>query len=107
MESFARLLRGVGDADEGQAEVSLHINGEGFDRGDVEDAAALFFGGRRGKHEAVEAPEEGGEGFAGAGGCAEEGGFAPGDWFPAEELGAGGRVEDGVEPGADRRMKFG
>jgi len=70
VESFARLLRGVGDADEGRAQVALYINGEGFYGGDVEDAAALRLGGRRGKHEAVEAPEESGEGFAGAGGCA-------------------------------------
>ena len=50
------------------------------------------------EHEAVQAPEEGGEGFAGAGGGEDEGAFAAGDDGPAEALWGGGRVEDSLEP---------
>ncbi len=40
----AEALRGLGDADERGAKVALDVNGEGLDRGYIEDAAARFFG---------------------------------------------------------------
>ena len=54
--------------------------------------------GSRMQHEAVEAPEESGEGLAGAGGGQDEGAFAARDDRPAEALGSGGCIEDGLEP---------
>ena len=64
----AEALGGLRDADERGAEVALDVNGEGFDWGDIKDAATGFFGRLVGrKHQAVDAPEEGGEGFTGAG----------------------------------------
>ncbi len=44
------------------------------------------------------ADEEGGEGFAGAGGGGDEGGVAGDDGGPAGLLGLGGRAEFGEEP---------
>ena len=50
------------------------------------------------EHELVEAPQEGGEGFAGAGGGEDEGGVAAGDGGPALLLRDGGGFEDLAEP---------
>ncbi len=50
------------------------------------------------KHEPVEAPEEGGEGLAGAGGSKDQGAFAARDDRPAQALRGGGCIEDGPEP---------
>jgi hypothetical protein len=59
----------VGDAGERRAQVALDIDGQGLERRDVDDAAACLCSVvRRLEHEAVEAPEECGKGFAGAGG---------------------------------------
>ena len=107
VEGDARGAGGLGDADERGAEVAFDIDGEGLDGGDIEDAAALVARRDGGEHEAVDAPQKGGEGFAGAGGGEDEGGFAAGDGGPAELLGPGGSGEDGVEPGADGRVEEG
>ena len=45
VEGGVLRARGLGDADEGRLQVALDIDGEGFDGGDVEDAAALVAGG--------------------------------------------------------------
>lgn len=59
----------IGDAGKGRTEVAFHVNGEGLEGGNVDDAAARFLSvGRCLKHQPVEAPEEGGKGFAGPGG---------------------------------------
>lgn len=50
------------------------------------------------EHQAVEAPEEGGEGFAGTGGRKDQGAFAAGDDRPAHPLGGGRCVEDSAKP---------
>ncbi len=60
--------------------------------GFADDALGLL------EHELVEAPEEGGEGFASAGGGEDEGGVAAGDGGPALLLGQGGRFKDLAEP---------
>ena len=55
------------------------------------------------EHEAIKAPEEGSKGFSGSGGGENEGAFATGNHGPAEALGSGRSVEDGLEPlGRDR-----
>ena len=98
----AETLGGLRDADERGAEVALDVNGEGFDWGYIEDAAAGFFGRLvGGEHQAVDAPEEGGESFAGAGGGEDQRRIAAGDGGPAEDLRARGAGEDGGEPVAD------
>ena len=46
----------------------------------------------------IERPEEGGEGFAGAGGGDDEGVVAVADALPGAFLGGGGCAEGGAEP---------
>ena len=50
------------------------------------------------EHETVEAPEEGSESLAGAGGGQDERALAARDDRPAQPLRGGGRVKDGLEP---------
>ncbi len=64
----AEALRSVRDADKWGAKIAFDIDGEGFDGGDVDNAAALGFRRSGSKHEAIDGPEKCGEGFAGAGG---------------------------------------
>ena len=102
----AEALGGLRDADERGAKVALDVNGEGLDRGYIEDAAARFFGRLiGGEHQAVDAPEEGGESFTGAGGGEDQRGVAARDCGPAEDLRARGTGEDGGEPVADGGVK--
>ena len=102
----AETLGGLGYADERSAEVAFDVNGEGFDRGYIEDAATGFFGRLvGGEHQAVDAPEEGGESFAGTCGGEDERRIAACDGGPSEDLRARGAGEDGGEPIADGRMK--
>jgi len=66
---MSEALGGLSDSDKWSAEVALDVDGESFDWRYIDDAAARFF--RRfvrGEHQAVDAPEECGESFAGAGG---------------------------------------
>jgi len=61
----AEALGGLRDSDERGAEVALDVDGESFDWRYIDDAAAGFFGWLIGrKHQAVDAPEKCGEGFA-------------------------------------------
>ena len=105
VEGDAGGAGGLGDADQRGLQVAFDVDGEGLDGGDVEDAAA-FVARRDGReHEAIDAPQKGGEGFAGAGGGEDEGGFAARDGGPAELLRSRGGGEDGVEPRADGRVE--
>src|ERR1019366_783509 len=83
VESDAPGAGGPGDAGEGGAQVAFDIDGKRLDGRDVEDAAALVARRHGGEHEAVDAPQECGEGFAGTGGGEDEGGVAAGDGGPA------------------------
>jgi hypothetical protein len=96
---------GLGDADQRGAQVAFDIDGEGLDGGNVEDAAALAARRDGREHKVIDAPQEGGDGFAGAGGGEDEGGFAARDGGPAELLRPRGGGEDGVEPGAHGRVE--
>ena len=98
---------GLGDADQRGAQVAFDIDGEGLDGRNVEDAAALVARRDGREHEAIDAPQKGGEGFAGAGGGEDEGGFAARDGGPAELLRPRGGGEDGVEPRAHGRVEEG
>jgi hypothetical protein len=97
----------IGDAGKGGAEVAFNVDSEGLEGGDVDDAAARVLSHRRMEHEAVETPEERGEGFAGSGGGEDEGAFAARDDGPAEALRGGGCVEDGAEPFGGDGMEAG
>jgi hypothetical protein len=99
-------LRGLGDADEWCAKIAFDIDGEGFDGGDVDDAAALGFWRSGSKHQAIDGPEKCGKGFAGTGGGENQSGLAVRDGGPAENLGTSGRGKDGGEPVADSGMKL-
>ena len=99
--------RGLGDADQRRAQVALDVDGEGFDGRNVEDAAALVARRDGREHQAVDAPQKGGERLAGAGGREDQGGFAARDGGPAELLRPRGGGEDGVEPRTHRRMEEG
>jgi hypothetical protein len=101
----ARALGGLRNADERGAEVAFDVRGERFNRRDVEYAAALRFFGDGREHQAVDAPEEGRESFAGAGGRENQSGIAASDGGPAERLRLGGAGENGFEPIANRRVK--
>src|SRR5581483_9384722 len=102
---------------ERRAQVALHVDGERFERGDVEHAAplvgrrppsragasaslaeALGGGGQRREHQTVETPKKCGERLAAAGGREDEGRLAARDRRPAELLRAGGRGERAGEP---------
>jgi hypothetical protein len=96
----------VCDADQRRVEVAFDVSGEGFERREIDDAAAAFGRiGRRAQHQLVQAPEEGGEGFAGAGGCEDERRFAACDGGPAFDLGRGGGVEDLAKPARGNGME--
>src|ERR1035441_5513825 len=105
VEGDAGGAGGLRDADQRGAEVAFDINGQGLDGGNVEDAAALVARRNGHEHEAIDAPQKGGEGLAGAGGGQDKGGFAAGDGGPAELLGPRGGGEDGVEPRAHGRVE--
>ena len=101
VERDAAAAGHVGDAGEGRAQVALHVDGEGLEGRNIDDAAALFLALPDGvEHQPVEAPEEGREGFAGSGGSQDEGAFAAGDDRPAQSLRGGGCVKDGLNHSA-------
>ena len=107
VELDSRGTGGLGDAHQRGAQVAFDIDGEGFDGGNVDDAAALVARRDGREHQSIDAPQKGGEGLAGARGGEDEGGFAARDGGPAELLRARGRGEDGVEPGSYGRVEEG
>ncbi len=106
VERLAQALGGEADAGQRRPQVLLDVDRQGPQRGDVDQpGAVLAVAGRRRRHQAVEAPEEGGEGLAGAGGGQHQGVVARRDGRPALGLRRGGLGEGGGEPGADRRRE--
>ncbi len=127
MDADAHAARHVGDAREWRAQVALHVNGQRLERRDVDHTAAA---GRAGlivskercvpfvscslgslspasEHQPVKAPEECGEGFAGAGGGQDQRALSARDGWPALPLRRGGRLKDGAEPCGGDGMKRG
>ncbi len=102
-DAFARGH--VGDALQRRAQVAFHVDGERLERRDVDDAATMRSARRCLHHEAVDAPEEGGERLAGSGWGEDQGGVAAGDRRPAFALRRGWGVEDGAEPGSGEGME--
>ena len=83
----AGAARGFRDSGEWCPKIALDIDGEGFERRNVEDARAFRGALRlRMEHEAIQAPEEGREGFAAAGGREDQSAFAAGNDRPAHAL---------------------
>ena len=90
-------LGGQADAGERRPQVLLDVDGEGPQRRDVEDpGAGVAVGGRRLGHQAVDAPQEGGEGLARAGGGQDQRVAPAGDGRPALGLGRRGLAEGGA-----------
>jgi len=100
VEVRSEAFRVAGDADQGRAEVAFDVHRQGLERGDVEDAAALFLVRDRREHQVVDGGQEGGEGLAGAGGRKDEAGLPALNGGPGQLLGSGGLLEGGGEPGA-------
>ena len=105
VEGDAPAAGHVGDAGERRTQIALDVDGQGFEGRDVDDpcshlsfrrqscpaALALSYVLRTWmEHQPVEAPEEGGEGFAGSGGGEDQGAFAASDDRPAQRCGAVG-----------------
>jgi len=91
---------GVADADQRGAQVPLDVGGEGLEGGDVEHAAPLGGRGERLGEQAVDRPEERGEGLARAGRRDHEGVAAARDGVPRARLRGGRRRERPGEPRA-------
>ena len=101
-----------GDALKRCAKVALDVYREGFEGTDVDNVAGLagdglwiLCVGGRVKHETVETPEEGGEGFSGSSGSEDECALTARDGGPAEALWRGGCAEGGAEPLGGEGMK--
>ena len=102
---FAEAFGGEGDAGQRGAQVALDVVGQRLERRDVEDAdrAGSLAGGRRARvrGEAIEGPEEGGQGLATPRRGVDQRVLATGDGLPAAGLGVGGRLEARLEPVTD------
>ena len=96
------------DLEERLVEVLLHVVAERLEGRDVEDLGALGEGSGEGlADQRVDAGEEGGEGFAAAGGGGDEGVAAGKDVRPAGNLRLGGRAEAREKPFAHDGMRPG
>ena len=106
---LAQPLRREADARERGTQVALDVVGQGLERADVQDAdaaAVLAAGLRSGMgDEAIERPEEGGEGLAAAGRRVDERVLARRDGRPAAVLRLRGPLERALEPLADGRAE--
>ena len=87
-----------------RAQVALDVVGERLQRRDVDQARVLSAGSTG---EPVEAPQEGGERLARAGGRGDEHVLAGGDGRPGLRLGRGRRLERALEPVAYGRREGG
>ena len=100
----AEALRAGPDAGQGGAEVALDVDGEGFERGDVQHPAATLrllrhrFGG-----EPVQRPQERGQGLARPRRGDHQGVLAAAHRVPRPQLGGRGRGEGAGEPVPRRR----
>ena len=106
---LAEALRRQADPGQRRPQVALDVVGQGLERRDVQDAdvpglAALR---RRARvaGQAVEAPQEGGQGLAAPGRGVDQGVMAVRDRRPALGLGLGRGLEAALEPVADRRRE--
>ena len=99
VKGHAAATRHVGNAGKGRAQVAFDVDGQGLEGRDIDDAAApiLPFG-QIVEHEPVQAPEEGCQGLAGAGGGENQGALPARDHRPAQTLRSGGAIKDGFEP---------
>ena len=104
-----QALGGQRDARQRGAQVALHVVGEGLERADVQDADAARVPARRRRprvlDQAVQAPQERGEGLAAAGGGMDQGAAAGADRRPALRPGPawGPRTSPRTRPGRRAR----
>ncbi len=101
-----QALRGQRDARQRCAQVAFHIVGEGLEGADVQDADAPRVPARWRRpgmlDEAVQAPQERGQGLAAAGGGVDEGAPPGADRRPPLGLGRRRGLERRLEPGPHR-----
>ena len=95
------------DAGDRRAQVALDVDGEGLQRRDVEDAAALRLGGLRREHQPVDRRQKGRQRLARAGRREEQRRAPAQDRRPALFLGRRGPGEGRAKPVADRRRESG
>ena len=100
-ERARRALGREPDPGERRPQVLLDVDGERLERRDVEHAAPLGGGRRRLGREAVDRPQERGEGLARAGGSEDQRVVARARSPATPLLGGRGLGERGVEPGPD------
>ena len=94
---------GVRDPDQRATQIALDVDGKRLHGRDVKDSAAgLAILRRWGRGQAVERPQEGRQGLAGAGGRDDQGVLAAADGLPGALLGGRGLPETPAEPGGRR-----
>ena len=101
MGAVAATFGDAGNPGQRRAQVALDVDGQRLERGDVEDPApgALVPGGAGVGDDAVDRPEEGGEGLARPGGGHHQGVLVAADRVPRPQLGGGGFGKGRLEPG--------
>ena len=99
------MPRAAADAHQRRPQVAVDVVGEGLHRGHIKDATALPLRRHRLGHEAVEAPEEGGQRLAAAGRGGHERVPPGGHLLPAALLDVGRPGEGGAEPVPSRRRE--
>ncbi|MFN7980038.1 MAG: hypothetical protein U0P30_18035 [Vicinamibacterales bacterium] len=97
--------RHLRDAGEWRPQVALDVDGERFQRRDVEHAATRVARRQRRRHQPIETPEERGERLAGAGRCQDQRGVAARDRRPAQRLRTRRRGERLREPRRHRGLE--
>ena len=96
---FARVVFAQArDSGQRRAQVAFDVGAECLEWRNIKDARAARGSGFVFAVQGVECPEEGSEGFTGAGGGDDEGVVTVADAFPGAFLGGGGCAEGGAEP---------
>ena len=104
----AESLGGQGDAGQRCTEVAVDVVDQGLQGGDVEDAQALSrVRGLVLGQQTIQAPQEGGQRLAAAGGCTDQAVLPCGDGRPTLRLRLGGCLERTLEPRARGRLEDG
>ncbi len=107
VKGLAEFLRHLRDADQRGLEVAFNVHRQGFDRGNVKDAAPLIRRGFRSEHQAINAGQKRRQSFSCTRRGENQGGIAARDGGPPQQLGFGRGRENGLKPGTDRGMKEG
>jgi hypothetical protein len=105
MERVAKSLRRLRDANQRSSQIALNVHCEGLDWRNVKDAASLRIRRNRAEHDAINAPQECRESFAGARRSENQRRFAARNGGPAFDLRARGLGKYGFKPIANCGME--